>query len=479
MQKRRFNSKTNGKKMTLSGTAQSLEATQSDTVKGRKTSQSLSRRCFVGAAGSALAAPYVVPASALGKEGKVAPSERIRLALIGAGGMGRTNLRNCMKSPDVEVVGVCDVWKDRLEQTIAKQAPKAKPYHDFRELLQQPDLDAVIIATPPHWHCLIAIEACRRKKHMYLQKPMTLHVGESLAVKNAVKKHGIICQIGTQIHASENYRRVVEYVRSGKLGPMSVCRTFNVMNQGVDGIGKVPDQDPPKGLDWDLWVGPAPMRRFNPLIVRSAYFHSSFMAYSGGWTPGMAPHIIDLPFWALKLDYPLATTCVGGRYIVQDSGDAPDTQEVLWEFPKFTLTWSMSLVNSFAFDFGRGQPARRLGIYFLGVNGTLFCNYTKREVVPEGNFLKDPKPPKPWIPPSPGHEREWLDCIKSGKQPSCNPEYHSRIDVAIALANLSMKLGRTIHFDPKTEQIVGDEEAARLAVPEYRSPWKFPKEYLA
>ncbi|HID24164.1 MAG TPA: Gfo/Idh/MocA family oxidoreductase, partial [Planctomycetaceae bacterium] len=344
------------------------------------------------------------------------------------------------------------------------------PYRDYREMLQRDDIDAVIIATPPHWHCLIAVDACRAGKDIYVQKPMTLHVAEGLALKRAVRKHKIISQVGTQIHATQNYRRVVEFVQSGKLGPVSVVRTFNVMNQGPNGIGNAPDTPAPKGLDWDLWVGPAPMRPFNPLIVASAYQNCSFMTFSGGWTPGMAPHIIDLPFWALGLDYPTAASCFGGRYVIQDVGDAPDTQEVLWQFPKFTMTWFMSLVNSFAFDFGRGKPARRLGVYFHGVNGTLYANYGMHQVVPEGDRMKDTTPPEPSIPPSPGHEREWLDCIKSRRQPSCNVDYHSKIDVAIALANLSMRLGRTIHFDPKTERIVGDAEAARLAVPEYRSP---------
>ena len=180
----------------------------------------------------------------------------------------------------------------------------AKPYADYRELLQRKDLDGVIIGTPPHWHCLMAVDACRAGKDIYLQKPMTLHLAESLAVRNAVRKHQRICQVGTQIHAGANYRRVVELVRSGNLGKISVARTFNVMNQGPQGIGNPPNSAPPAGLDWDRWVGPCPMRPYNPLIVNDAYTNCSFMSFSGGWTPGMAPHIIDLPVWALDLGYP-------------------------------------------------------------------------------------------------------------------------------------------------------------------------------
>jgi predicted dehydrogenase len=440
----------------------------------------LSRRDFMqtAAAGAGgVAAPYFVPSGVLAQPGRPGANDRIQLALIGAGGMGRGNLNNCAKYPDVEVTGVCDVWKSRRDAAVASLKKSAKPYHDFRELLQQADVDAVIIATPPHWHCLIAVAACEAGKDIYLQKPMTLHVAESLAVQRAVAKHARICQIGTQIHASPNYRRVVELVRSGNLGPISVVRTLNVMNQGAAGLGNPPNGQPPEGLDWDLWLGPAQSRPFNPLIVKSAFENCSFMDFSGGWTPGMAPHIVDLPFWALELDYPTATSCSGGRYVIRDAGDAPDTQEVLWQFPDRTMTWSMSLANSFAFDFGRGTRARRLGIYFHGANGTLFSDYGTHKVVPEGDWMKESQTPVPTIPASPGHEREWLDCLRSRRQPSCNPAYHGKIDIAIELANLSLKLGRTIHFDPATESIVGDKEAARMATPVYREPWRFPSQY--
>ena len=443
--------------------------------------QTVSRRRFMqqtavaGAVG--IAAPYFVPAQALASPTRVGANDRLQIGLIGAGGMGRGNLANCAAHDDVVVTAVCDVWKERRDAVCA-QFHTAKPYADYRQMLQQQDVDAVIIATPPHWHCLIAVAACAAGKDIYLQKPMSLHVAETLAIKQAVKRHERISQIGTQIHAGDNYRRVVERIRSGQLGPISVVRTFNVMNQGPEGIGNPPATDPPADLDWDMWVGPAPMCAYNPLITRSAYENCSFMAFSGGWTPGMAPHIVDLPFWALELDAPLRTSCTGARHIVQDAGDGPDVQEVVWQFPSLAFTWSMSVVNSFAFDFGRGTPARRLGIYFHGVNGTLYADYGRHEVVPEGDRLKDLQPPPQSLPPSPGHEREWLDCLRTRQQPSCCVDYHAKIDLAINLANLSMRLGRDIHWDPATNQIINDAEAARLAQPQYRDPWRFPTDYV-
>jgi predicted dehydrogenase len=438
----------------------------------------LSRRNFIRNAAAGAAVPYLVSSSALAAPGKPGANDRLSIALIGCGGMGRANLNACGSQRDVVVTGACDVWQARREAVCA-QYKTAKPYADYQELLQRKDLDAVIIGTPPHWHCLMAVEACQAGKDIYLQKPMTLHLAESLAVRNAVRKHQRVCQVGTQIHAGANYRRIVELVRAGNLGKVSVARTFNVMNQGPEGLGNVPNGDPPPGFDWDRWVGPCALRPYNRLIVQDAFTNCSFMSFSGGWTPGMAPHIIDLPVWALDLGFPTSTFSSGGRYTIRDAGDAPDTQEVVWQYPDFTLTWSMSTVNSFAFDFGRGPCQRRLGIYFHGVNGTLFANYGKYEVVAEGDRMKGAKPPEASIPPSPGHEREWLDSIKSRKAPSCSPEYHCKVDVPLVLANLSLRLGRSIRFDPAAEKIVGDAEAAHLATPEYRAPWKFPAEYVS
>ena len=200
------------------------------------------------------------------------------------------------------------------------------------------------------------------------------------------------------------------------------------------------------------------------------------MDYSGGWTPGMAPHIIDLPVWALDLGFPLNTSASGGRFVLKDDGDCYDHHEVLWQYPKMTMTWMSSLANSYGFDFhGEPKPQRRLGMYFHGTNGTLFADYGMFKIVPEGDKMKGLSDPAKSIPPSPGHEREWLDCVKSRQQPSCNPNYHVRVDVPVQLSLLSLKLGRSIRFDPAKEQIVGDSEASRLAIPTVPRPLEVPE----
>jgi len=250
---------------------------------------STSRREFIrkgaGLAAVSVAAPRLAAAQPTRQPG---PNERIHVGLIGCGGQGRSNLQKCAAHPDVVVTGACDVWKERRDAVVAEHGPTCKPYADYREMLQQPDIDAVIIATPPHWHTLMAVEACEAGKDLYIQKNMTLHLAESLAIRNAVKKHDRISQVGTQIHASENYRRVVELIRSGSLGEIGVVRTFNVMNQTPDGVGHDPNTTPPEGLDWDFWCGPAPLCPYNSILARSSYYHRypSCLAAPSASTPG-------------------------------------------------------------------------------------------------------------------------------------------------------------------------------------------------
>ncbi|OFY48793.1 MAG: hypothetical protein A2X22_14000 [Bacteroidetes bacterium GWF2_49_14] len=449
-------------------------------MKPKLSPPAYSRRRFIKTTGTAaIAAPIIMKTSFLGAN-EVAPSDKINLGIIGCGGMGMANLNACLANPNVVVTAACDVWKDRLDPVVERFKTTCTGYTDFREMLRKKDLDAVIISTPAHWHAIMAIAACEAGKDIYLQKPMTMHLGESLAVRNAVRKHKIICQVGTQIHASENYRRVVELVRSGNLGAIGTVRTFFVMNEAPNGIGLGNNTTvAPKGMDWDMWVGPARMQPFNPQVVRDAFYHCFWMDFSGGWTPGMAPHIIDLPIWALDLGYPTEVSATGGRLIIRDDGDAYDNHEVIMRYPNLTMTWMQSSTNSYGFDFLRGQESRRrLGIYFHGVNGTLQTDYDNHLILPEGDRMKGMVTPPVSIVPSPGHELEWLECIKSRKQPSCNADYHVKIDVPMALSTLSLKLGRSLRFDPLREAIIGDNEASELAIPEYRAPWKFAKEYL-
>jgi len=428
------------------------------------------RRTFLRSSGTA--AGIGLAAGILGGRARAAPSDQVNLGFVGVGSMGGGHLRRYLGFPDVRVAAICDVNQRKLDGAVKSTNGAAAGYRDFRKLLEHTDLDAVVVAPPPHWHAIVAVAACKAGKDVFIEKPMTLTVGESRAVCKAVKDHGRVSQVGTQIHAGENYTRVVEIVRSGILGKINCVRTFMKLDQRRKGIGTADDCPPPEFLDWDMWVGPASMRPYNPLITKGAYHHCSFMAFSGGWLPGMAPHIIDLPVWALELGLPTQTSASGGRFVLEDGGDCPDVQEVLWQYPGLVMTHMMNLTNSYGWDFqGKGGKARRLGIYFHGEQATLVCNYGTFTIVPEDDPKAELQLPDKTLPRSKGHYREWIDCIKSREQPSCNVFYHHRVNVPCCLANLSLELGRSIRFDPKTETAVGDDEANRAFAPTYRKPW--------
>ena len=469
-----------------------------------KSNKNISRRTFIrnstiGASTMAIAAVGCSTTSkkSLRTAHGVPANNKIRIGFIGVGSRATQILKKIIKEPDVEITAICEIWNARMVPALALCKGKPKPYHDYQEMLASDDIDAVVIGTLPHWHALQAIHACQAGKDFYMEKPMTMSVAEALAVRNAVRKHKIISQIGTQIHASDNYRRIVELVRSGRLGKINAVRTFNTIDQRADGLGNTPDTKPPKGLDWNSWIGPAQMRPFNTMLAKSAYHHPSFNM-SGGWTPGMAPHILDLPYWALELGHPIKISSHGGRYVIKDCGNAYDTQDVIWQYPDMNMTWMTNMTNSYGFDFqGRLGRKRRLGVYFHGVNGTMLANYGMCHIVPEDvpedvakddqavkkfiaewNAEMDKKYPVTKIPDSPKHYRDWLDCIRTRKQPSCCVDYHYKIDIAINLAMMAMQLGRTVNFDPEAEKVTGDREAINLMYPNYRDPYKLPKEYL-
>lgn len=409
-----------------------------------------------------------------GQEGKSSPNERIGLGFIGVGPRGMALLREFQQFPDVDIVAVCDVHQERVDKAVSATQGKAAGFKDFRRVLDRKDVDAVVIATPPHWHALISILACQAGKDVYCEKPMCLTVAEARAMVQAAERYKRVTQVGTQIHAGQNFRRVVEIVRSGMLGKITRVRVFVVQNIAPNGIGNPPDSEPPAGLDWDMWCGPARLRPFNPAIFNAHYY---FRDYAGcGLLHNMGPHVLDLAFWALDLKAPKSVAAVGGKLALQDISDVPDTLEAVYDFGDLVLTWTHSEACSFGFELHEGAgTGRRLGIVFHGTNGTLAANYGTFKLFPEGDRLDPNKLPEPSIPPSPGHTREWLDGIKTRQQPLCHFGYHYWIQLAISLGDIAFRVGRKIRWDDKNERVVGDEEANRLLTPTYRKPWSLPK----
>ena len=427
----------------------------------------INRREFLkrsGAAALALSGPILVRGKALGA------NERVNLGFIGVGGRGTALLKTFKNYNDVVVRGVCDAYEPHVSRAAKIAGPPCKTYGDFRKLLDQKEIDAVVVASTAHWHGLHTIHACKAGKDVYVEKPMSHNIAEGEAMVKAARENGRVVQIGTQIHAGSNYKRVVEIVRSGALGKISVARTWLTCNMFPNGIGKPEDSEPPAGLDWDMWLGPAPVSPYNLAKFYGGQFRY-FWDYGGGWLTGMGPHILDLVFWAMELAPPLAAACSGGKHVLNDIAETPDTQEVVYDHPNLTVTWSNMAGCSYGYELrGGSEMRRRLGIMFHGTNGTLAADYNTLEILPEGPRMKDFELPPP--PPAGDHYHELIESVKSRKLTSCDVAYAQKINTACHLGNISLRVGRKVHWDDEAKRIIADEDANRLVGRTYRAPWR-------
>lgn len=400
--------------------------------------------------------------------------ERIRLGFIGVAGRGSALMGEFMQHEDVTVTAVCDAYRPHLEAAVARTGGQAMAYQDFRNLLEDDNVDAVVIASPPHWHALMTVLACQAGKDVYCEKPMCLYPGEARAMRRAAAEYGRVTQVGTQIHAEENFQRVVELIRAGYIGDISIVHTFFTHNLAPEGMGFIPDSDVPEGLDWDMWLGPAPLVPFNEGRFRGGMYRC-FRDYVGSWLHEMGPHILELPFTALELGPPTAVSSAGGKYLTNDMSEIPDTMESLFEYPDRVVAWHQHSANSYNFGFGPPpDTGRRLSIRFCGLRATLVADYGSREVIPEGDRMDGVEEPEPFMRRSPGHAREFLDCIRTRQEPGCSVQRMYAAHIAMNLGNLSYYLGRKLRWDEATGHVLDDPEADRLAQAVYRDPWKLP-----
>lgn len=425
------------------------------------------RRSFV--AGAALAA-----ASAPLARNVLGANEKIFVGLIGSGGMGRSNLAAFLKNPDVECAAICDVNRLNLDRGLALIAGKATAYKDFRQLLERQDIQAVIVATPDHWHALPAIHAMQAGKDVYVEKPLALCVAEQQAMVKAARQTGRVVQVGTQQRSGRHFQRAVELVRSGKIGQVSFVRAWNHENNHPLGIGNPPDGEPPETLDWDFWLGPAPKAPYNR--NRAAPSFRWFWDYSGGKLTDWGTHLIDVVHWAMEVNGPTAVSASGGKFYLEDNRETPDTLEVLYEYPGFVMVYSSRECNA------RGIEDKGYGIEFHGTLGTLFLDRAGYEIFPEHRREGDEFLPRTAAVRSGTsdqhmtHVRNFLDCIKSRQKPASDIETAHRSTTAPHLGNIAFRTGQKIYWDPEKEQLLkAVPEAAALLTREYRRPWQLPK----
>jgi predicted dehydrogenase len=434
----------------------------------------MNRRTFLttgtaGLAGAALARPVRASSSILGA------NERVGVGVIGTGRQGLSVMRAHQALGDVDIVSICDVYEPNLMEA-ARRAPTAKQTRDFRQVLDDPDVQAVIVGTPDHWHALQTVMACQAGKDVYVEKPTSVAVAEGRKMVEAARKYSRVVQVGTQQRSAAHFQAAVQLVRDGKLGPVTAVRTWNVGNQAPEGIGNPPDGAPPSGLDWDMWLGPAPKRPFNPNrfgVVPDAYSHFRwFWDYAGGMMTDWGVHLIDIVQWAMDVDAPSSASAVGGKFCLEDNRETPDTIIATYQYPEFVLTYENRVCN------GRTLNEHGYGIEFYGTEGTLFVDRSGFELVPETR--RDDETVVARMLPvrrqrtedDPTHARNFIDCVKSRAEPICDIEIGHRSSSTAMLGNLAYRSGASVDWDAAKEAVKNDNpKAAALIERAYRAPW--------
>ena len=414
----------------------------------------MNRRTFALGAMSAAAAARVWGAN-----------DRIRMGLIGSGGRGRQDWGVFLQQPDVEPVTVCDLYAPFLAKGIEMTLGRAKGGKDFRRVLEQNDIDAVIVATPDHWHALITVAACNAGKDVYCEKPLSLAVTEGRRMVEAARKNSRVVQTGSQQRSGAHYAQAVKLIQEGGIG--EVHRIHAGMQRNIY-PGLRPTEmasGPSDAFDWEMWLGPAPARPFDPF--RCIYNFRWFWDYSGGQMTNWGAHHLDIARWIAGADAPTEISGFGGRYALTDGGETPDVQQVTYQFPKTVVTWTAS-------EIAQGKPFT-LDIY--GTRGMLTLLRSGFEVFPETvGSGADKKPAMEAMKVKGGdldaaHVRNFLDCVKTRKRPNADVEEGHRSAVMCHLGNISTRLGRSLRWDAAMEQVVGDAEANRMLTRPFRAPW--------
>ena len=417
-------------------------------------------------------------------------NDRVGLGFIGYGLMGKGHVATFRKLPDVSLVGLAEAHKGRLAEGRHAMGGEPTGYADFRKLLDDKRIDAVVIATPDHWHTLMAMLACAAGKEVYVEKPMTLFVREGRWLIEVARKHKRVVQVGTQQRSGKHYRRARDLIREGHIGRVVSVRMTSARNV-MPGFGSPPDGDPPADLDWDAWLGPAPARKYNP--NRGLYHFRWFWDSAGGQMTNLGAHHLDIVDWVLGLDTLKSVTSVGGRFALTDNGETPDTQDALFAFDRWTAAFAMRECAA--------GPRPEYNLEFVGTKGTLGISRSGFAITPDADVPPanqvpgvkaghpvggpravpaEPRPPRcaAMVDKSGSsagqyrnHARNFLDCIKSRKTPVSDVTAGHRVAVACHLGNLSLRLGRSLRWDAKAETIPGDAEAAKHLVRPYRSPW--------
>ena len=409
------------------------------------------RRQFLARTGAVAVAGAAAPLlnAATWKGASRSPNDKLVIGLIGCGGMGAANMRNLMEFPDVEVAAVCDVDSNRMPGDIAdvekKYGRKPDVYGDYRKILDRKDIDAIIVGTPDHWHALVLIHACEAGKDAYCEKPLSHDIVEAVSMAAAVKQHKRIVQCGTWQRSTKEFTDAIDYIRAGKLGKIVLCRAW--INDGTR-VGRKTPVDPPKGLDYDMWVGPAGFVPYQP--NRCHFNWRWFMDFGGGLSTDWGVHMMDIALLGMSKDQdlvmPTKVSTYGGQLaILDDDRNAPDTMETIYEFkdPDFVMHWAIN----------RDHPDKEgHGTEFVSADGRTLRVWRGgwKILDPGGKEL-----PKEESTPPPSHWRDFVDSVKTRSKPRADLGSVAQTTVVCHLSNVALQAGETVRWDAKKQDLVG------------------------
>jgi predicted dehydrogenase len=429
---------------------------------------SITRRHFLKQTASATAALTLASYRTCARQ--LSPTDKLNVGVIGVAGRGGDDLHEVAQTGGANIVALCDI-DDKNLAAAAQRFTGAKTYNDFRKLIDQRDLDAIVVGIPDHTHAVAAAAALKSGRHVYCEKPLTHTVTEARVITELARKHKRVTQIGTQIHAGNNYRRVVELVQSGAIGPVREVHVWVSASYG--GLPQPPETPPvPTNVHYDLWLGPMPYRPYSPDYVPFKW--RNWWAFGGGSLADFGCHYMDLPFWALGLRYPLSVEPVDGPPV--DAESTPPWAIVRYEHlargekPPVTLTWYHG--GKYPSLITPEQHQRwGSGVLFIGAKGQLLADYGRHKLLPETDFAGF-VPPQPFIPNSIGHHREWIEACKTGGQTTCTFDYSGPLTEAALLGNVAYRVGRKLEWDAKNLRATNCPEAEQFLQHHYRKGWK-------
>jgi predicted dehydrogenase len=436
--------------------------------------------------------------STLSATAVAAPNDRIGVAVIGCGGMGRSDLVDFQKQSEVEIRVVCDAYLPNAEAAAKLCAGRPAVVQDYRPILDRKDIDAVIVATPDHWHPLIMVQACDAGKDVYVEKPISHNIREGRLMVEAARRNKRVVQVGIQQRSGAHFQRAVQAVQEGRIGKVYYAQCWNHnFSPSTQGMGNPKDEPVPPGMDWDLWLGPAPRIPYNP--ARRNF--RAFWDYAGGELTNWCVHLIDVVHWALQIDTPLSVASTGGKWYFEDCRDCADTQEVIWEYPGRVLVRYSTLVHN---SYGpNGHPGNKsfgsYGTILQGTKGTLFIDRAGFEIIPQmemhsekvtagsreayddltgmGQYftgLTNAERAATSMQHQP-HVRNFIDCMKSRAKPAGDIETGHRSTATCLLGNIALRTGEKLTWDGRNEKFVnGSAQANAMLSREYRKPWSLP-----